>query len=206
MANLLCLLESLNRKERYFLIGDALGNQNFSLGKKFRQKVKQATNIDVPENEWVAMDYHLDWLAAAIHVTQKSIDPRIPWANENVVNGTQEDTDLIVGFEDGEETILILVEAKADTAWSNTQMNSKIERYIGIFGSDGKRSRDVTPVLLLTSPERPQKLRTDEWPSWALIDNSPIWMELNMAPNRLRLLRCDNSGGSDRNGGYAKIH
>ena len=39
MTGLLELLESFNRKERFFLIGDALGNRTFQLSNDFRARI-----------------------------------------------------------------------------------------------------------------------------------------------------------------------
>ena len=39
MTSLMELLESFNRKERFFLIGDALGNRTFQLSTDFRARL-----------------------------------------------------------------------------------------------------------------------------------------------------------------------
>ena len=60
MMTLIERLESFNRKERFFLIGDALGNQSFQLSDDFRTRLGTAFGIQPPSNTFVAMDYHLD--------------------------------------------------------------------------------------------------------------------------------------------------
>ena len=46
MPDLIKLLESFNRKERFFLIKQALGN--FQLSDKFKRELGDATNLAIP--------------------------------------------------------------------------------------------------------------------------------------------------------------
>ena len=64
MPTFLKLLESFNRKERFFLVGQALGNPNFQLSDGFRSMLggQDAFGIVPPKDALVFMDYHLDWL------------------------------------------------------------------------------------------------------------------------------------------------
>ena len=59
MMTLLQYLESFNRKERFFLIGDALGNPAFQLSDDFRVELNTAFGIHPLSNAFAAMDYHL---------------------------------------------------------------------------------------------------------------------------------------------------
>lgn len=58
MSAMIEFLDKLNRKERFFLIGKALGNKDFKLDGSFRQELSQAFGIEIPANAFVAMDYH----------------------------------------------------------------------------------------------------------------------------------------------------
>ena len=69
MTSLMELLESFNRKERFFLIGDALGNRAFQLSNDFRARISEAFGIEPPSSAFVAMDYHLDWIHASLFLT-----------------------------------------------------------------------------------------------------------------------------------------
>ena len=69
MRNLVKNLESFNRKERFFLVGAALGNPTFRLDPTFRDQVGREFGLDVPEEAFVAMDYHLDWIYAGLVVS-----------------------------------------------------------------------------------------------------------------------------------------
>ena len=64
MMTLMEHLESFNRKERFFLVGNALGNPDFHLSTDFQTKLNTAFGIQPPNSAFVAMDYHLDWLHA----------------------------------------------------------------------------------------------------------------------------------------------
>ena len=43
--DLVKLLERFNRKERFFLVGDALGNHDFCLSDDFRRRLKDAIEL-----------------------------------------------------------------------------------------------------------------------------------------------------------------
>jgi hypothetical protein len=45
--------------------------------------------------------------------------------------------DYLVAYDSGDDTHLILVEAKGVTGWTNKQMASKVGRLVQIFGNDG---------------------------------------------------------------------
>ncbi len=199
MENLIATLKSLNRKERFFLVGAALDKPDFQLGEEYARVLSKWFKLDVPyKKSWVAMDYHLDWISTALHVTHNQLSLCEPWLNPNqsIVKGTQEDVDLIVGFEDAGTTVLLLVEAKAATGWTNSQQNSKAKRLLEIFGPEGDRYPGVQPRFALTSPRRPEKLKVSRWPTWMAPGGCPTWFPLTMAPNRRRVVRCDEEGRS----------
>ena len=70
MPDLIEVLEQFNRKERFFLIGQALGNEDFPLSKSFRKALGEEIGIDIPRGAFAAMDYHLDWIAASLRAYQ----------------------------------------------------------------------------------------------------------------------------------------
>ena len=69
MMTLMEQLESFNRKERFFLIGDVLGNRAFELSTDFRARLSEVFGIEPPSGAFVAMDYHLDWIHASLFFT-----------------------------------------------------------------------------------------------------------------------------------------
>jgi len=142
---LLKRIREFNRKERYHLLTNAMGGE-FSLNEDFASKlskaIKQGDESPPTKNElasdatYVAMDYHLDWLAAAVQSicdpnSDKPIGERIGNTLDDgfqVLRGNQEDIDLLVVTKHKEKVWIILVEAKFDTGWSTKQLASKIRR------------------------------------------------------------------------------
>ena len=210
MTDLIEILESFNRKERFFLIAQALGCSNsgepaFSLSGSFRKqlnKIFKLTNIDVaipeePAMVFVAMDYHLDWLQAALTLAH-SQDEKSKFCNEGkegqVIEGTQRDVDLLVAFKDGETFHLILVEAKAYSDWTNDQLSSKAARLRTIFGEDGKKWNDVQPYFCVMSPKESERLNrgpllSGPLPKWMLDNKGELqWLPLQLPKSKRRVV------------------
>jgi hypothetical protein len=78
MPTLLTALRSFNRKERFLLLQWVLDRPGFPLGEGFRMKLEEACELELSGETVVAMDYHLDWLYAALR-----------WARDDLVPGTQ---------------------------------------------------------------------------------------------------------------------
>ena len=203
MPDLIELLESFNRKERHFLVAQTLGS--FELSDHFRRELGQAVGIRIPAGAYAAMDYHLDWLAAAL-VAFHSEGSRKPFGNsDHEIRGNQEDVDLLVAFKAGDKYHILLVEAKGDTPWSNEQMLSKSCRLKGIFGDKENNYQGVAPHYCLMSPRRPQRLDTSQWPDWMKRNGQYIWMKLHFPGKRSRVVRCTSDGADSANGTHFRI-
>jgi hypothetical protein len=206
MPDLLELLERFNRKERFFLMRHAL--DNFRLSCDFRKQLGDEIGLEIPEDTVVAMDYHLDWLTAALYV-HNSVDGRRFFENpeQQIVKGNQEDIDLLVAFTDGAQYHIVLVEAKGGaTGWTNKQMKSKADRLTLIFGSEGKHYSGVEPHFCLTSPRCPKQLNVSEWPGWmSKDDQSYYWIKLKFPKDRIRVTRCDDEEMPSAKGNHFKI-
>lgn len=123
------------------------------------------------------------------------------------VNANQEDIDLMVCFDDGPNTHVILVEAKGESGWKNGQMLSKARRLARIFPDSettvgtSERYPGVVPHFLLTSPPGTEPTRLTRqspdkkfsWPVWMWPeDGKPKWIPLDMpVETRLRIERFD---------------
>ena len=204
MPALIEYLESLNRKERFFLVGDALGNPRFRLAQRFRTKLGRTFGLDVPDDAFAAMDYHLDWIHVAILLADNATDA-VQSNDPLVVTGTQEDVDLLVAFREGSVTHLLLLEAKAETGWTNKQMTSKARRLCQIFGTNGSKHPTVRPHFSLMSPRPPERLNISKWPTWMTRDGNPIWMDLSVPPGRRRITRCDSNSKRSSTGGFFRV-
>jgi len=212
-------IKKFNRKERYFLVkyamsGEKDGNKDegFKLAENFRAALKDTLGgIDIPENAYAAMDYHLDWVFASLELAfgNKEFDFAYP-RDAACISATQEDIDFIVVFEDSQNKgtyHMILIEAKADTSWSNPQMKSKCEkRFPAIFGPDKPWNGKVTPHLVLSSPAHPQGLRYDMWKQWMKKDDgSPYFMKLPYPLKQYYINRCLKDKTPAKKGEFSKI-
>lgn len=207
MTSLIEYLESFNRKERFFLIGEALGNSKFRLSDDFRSRLSETFRVLVPSDAFVAMDYHLDWIHTSLYLAGPGVREEAVHLNTNAItSGNQEDTDLIVAFEGKDTTHLMLIEAKAETGWTNKQMTSKAKRLEKIFGTDGKKYPNAKPYFCLMSPRLPQQLNSNKWPPWMTnSEGEPIWLCLTVPEGRRKVTRCDDEGKSSAERGYFRI-
>ena len=216
MTDLIKILESFNRKERFFLIAHALGLHSgsgepaFSLSDSFREKLNKKIDVAIPpdpENVFVAMDYHLDWLQAALILAHTNQDANSKFSNAGeVIEGTQEDVDLLVAFQDSEKSHLILVEAKAYSGWTNKQLSSKATRLRKIFGDDGKKWPGVQPYFYTIGPEKSEALDPKPLPGWMLnADGKLQWLRLPLPMERRVVVRSDQDGDAYRNFQIKKV-
>ena len=169
MSELIGHLRSFNRKERFILLREALGRD--TLGDAFRRRLGDCIGVTVPASAFVAMDYHLDWLQMALYLA-RTPDPHPRIRKQDVLgkgqrdfNANQMDIDLLVAFDEGATTHLVLIEAKMETGWRNRQMYEKAKRLRQILGDPPDRSL-ADPCFVLLSPRRPQQLKVDVWPGW----------------------------------------
>jgi hypothetical protein len=202
MNDLINILKSFNRKERFYLIGKALGNKDFILSDEFRLEVGEKLNLTIPPNAFCAMDYHIDWIYASLKMYQsnKSMFPK-----DDNIKATQEDVDLIIAFNEDNITHIILIEAKGDTPWDNNQLGRKSIRLEKIFGYVGDKWNGVVPHFLITSPVQSKKLKISNLPKWMLKNGKPIWLPLEMPANLVKVTRCDGDKQPSVNGDYWKI-
>lgn len=174
MTAVLDYLKRLNRKERFLLLEEALGASTFSLDRRFRDRLqdclgRRLPKTGIPQDAFVAMDYHMDWIQMALHLAGRlpsflddkdKKEERICHAKdksgEYLFRANQQDVDLLVAFDDSENTHIIMIEAKAETYWTNNQLNGengKIDRLKAIFGENEDECYPVVPHLVLLSPE-----------------------------------------------------
>ena len=122
-------LKSFNRKERFYLIGQMLGNPEFHMDKTQLDEISDLIGIKIPTEYFAAMDYHLDWIYASLFLTQEHDEK--PFSRNFIENkqkidlqisGTQEDVDFLLAFVDHENiTHIVMIEAKGDSYFSNAQ-------------------------------------------------------------------------------------
>lgn len=181
-------LDAFNRKERYYLISQALGG--FGLTPQFAAALGERAGVQIPSNAQAWMDYHLDWVYAAMKVagqptsldhTPFELSPNFAQPEKDAgpvyVNHDTEDIDLLVAFRKEDINHLIFVEAKGETAWSNSQMESKAFRLKKVFAA---APDNVRAVLVLASPTEPRFLRVpEERPDWVSLSPT-TWRHLQL--------------------------
>ena len=208
MSQVIDYLEGFNRKERFILLSHVLDPEDqkaFRLNRRFREDLGCKIQTPIPDDSFVAMDFHLDWLQMALYLSDKdnSISCAIP--NDRLVEGNQEDIDLIVAFqkECTKDVHLVLIEAKADTGWTNKQLKSKAERLSRIFSWHSCSTELVKPHFVLMSPCKPCKVETDTWPSWMKGKRGALlWVELPLRDGLLKVTRCDKGKHPAKDGGH----
>ncbi|MGU5696294.1 hypothetical protein ACV1D9_03845 [Aeromonas allosaccharophila] len=199
--NLIDNLKSFNRKERFYLIGQMLGNQEFRMDENQLDEISKLIKVKIPSEYFAAMDYHLDWIYASLFLTQEHDEKIFPRNfidnNKKVdlqISGTQEDVDFLLTFVDHENTThIVMIEAKGDSYFSNAQLNSKNKRFNAIFG-DEDTWPNVKPHFLLCSPKEPQNVSIEN-PAYFMCpqESQLIWFPLVMDTGKNKVTRCMDS-------------
>lgn len=212
MTDVMSLLPKFNRKERFALVGYALGNPEFRLGSHFRAKLSVLFDgLAIPENAFAAMDYHLDWVHAVMwfsrgHALDEIIERR---EHSGRITATQEDVDFLIAFEQGDTTHITLLEAKGATGYTNQQFQSKLNRLSAIFEGYEQWLPRVSPHFAVISPRPPQRLNLDEAKPWMLDSSSSQkklrWLRLPWPDDLLKVTRCDQSGKRSAEGNYWRV-
>lgn len=213
------VLEVFNRKERYFLLGSATTGMSSSethgpsmtVNGNFMARVSQTTGWKSPSAPWLAMDYHLSWLHAALQWRSGKAAPHqsapLPLGTagdgSTLVSGNQEDADLVLAWADDDVDKIVLIEAKAYGRWTRTQLDSKIRRLTAIIAAVGGRPLEVK--LVLVSPEKARWDGSDIPDFLRGEDGAPAWFSLEVPGERLRTTRTDDAGIPSDSGMYWRI-
>lgn len=156
-------LRRFNAKERYWLVRQVLGH--FDPCPEFIRAVAAAIQVEEPRADevYAAMDYHLNWLWAALtpHTPGDGMPAPRDAADANPIRNNQEDVDLLLAWERADGiTQIVLGEAKCTTPFTPGQLESKWKRFAAIRHAADRRDR-VDMKLLLVSPPGTQPRK--EW-------------------------------------------
>ena len=194
-------LELFNRKERFWLLSEAVG-VSFVLHQKFLSKLAKTINLTIPRDPWWAFDYHLDWLCAVLLAPNYDLNG---WRQENqnrCITGTHEDCDLIIAF----DNTIILLEAKMYGSWSKKQLRSKLGRLKRLPSLKSAQKEEVKLYFILASPGKWEQVTPQEWsawsPPWAIGEKQePHWIPLSKPEGqRLMVSLCDQNGKPKKDG------
>jgi len=198
-------LRAFNRKERFYLIGLALGRPDFALSDNFRDRLADTFDLDVPPDAFVAMDYHLDWLYAATLLPSVQDHKTTHPNSDGLITANQEDLDLLVAFEEGQATHLVLLECKGVTGWSNKQFCSKMARLKKIFGLDGRKYPAVQPHFGLISPRESKGLDKSCIPTWLLRKDQLPYIKMPIPSGLVSITRCGRDGTVSSRGDHWRL-
>lgn len=215
-------LRKFNRKERFYLIGMALGNEDFAISEEFTgvlQQTFQNKGIDFSDRRYVAMDYHLDWIYASLFLSLESpavakVVGGVPLYRRDeagkCITATQQDIDLILAFGDESNpdlNHLIMLEAKGAMGWTNAPLSDKAGRLGAIFGHDGRKWKEiVVPHFAIVSPKKPSdRLRVNGFPEFMAPGGRLMWIEMPMPKGLQKVTRCDDTGRDNQQGSFWKI-
>jgi hypothetical protein len=198
-------LARFDRKERRLLVGTALGHET-GLDQKFCDKIGELVRI-IPlpagDTRWFT-DYHIDWLAGAVHVYARGEHSALEQVmlNEDrgearLVCGNQQDVDLLLA----RDADIILIEAKWFGREDQEQFETKLKRLRLIREHADHVCREAKVKLirmhvLLMSPVQPSEKMKAIWTA-----HNPgtdlRWLE--MLPfggqnDALTVERCDTNG------------
>jgi hypothetical protein len=188
-------LSKFNAKERFALIQRILG-VHFVPHADFLKEVTGEGFIPLPEDVFCAMDFHLDWLYAAL-MNIELVEKKALTFDIGTITGKQQDVDFVLCFTDKarHETHLLLIEAKGFGSWDTAQMKSKFLQYRAMKAAFALNP-DVKPRLILMSPVDPfgnqtpqnEKFRA-EVDAFTDFGAKPVWVEMAM-PETFAVVRC----------------
>ena len=188
-------LKMFNRKERDHLMKFALCEkpEEPRISNALWKKISNGGTRPNADKMFIGMDYHLNWLYAALALAKKSDEelekrfdneweckaPPKGHKNSRPIQDNQEDVDLLIAWFDQRWAVplrLILVEAKLDSGWLSEQIDSKLNRISSIRNDAIDQSlKFIDWRFLLMAPKAPsnrcKKIKSilkDERYLWAL--------------------------------------
>ncbi|WP_116345197.1 hypothetical protein [Cupriavidus taiwanensis] len=198
-------LSRFNAKERFALIQRVLGVAIAPHADFMTEVLAKCAITNRPENVFCAMDFHLDWLYAALMNESLVEDEPMPLvAGENdhfPVTGKQQDADFIMCFTENSGngalpvTHLLLIEAKGVGSWDTLQIASKFNQYRAMRPAFA-RNPNVRTRLILMSQKDPEENRTRQNSEFLAELQGfrdfgvPVWVHLPME-NTLSVVRCN---------------
>lgn len=199
MARYVENLRLFDSHERGILLQWATGRP-FGLDERVREQIGERIDREVPGNAFVAMDFTLDWLYAAVQTTLEGVAVGRPqdWPSQRQLKASGQDVDLLVAWETADGPHTVLLEAKGFTGWKNTQMASKARRLDAIFPARHRERFDVH--FLLVGPNPAKGLSTAKWPEWMKPGGRVQFLSIPDPGPKQAVQRCDETGKPTRSG------
>jgi len=203
------ILEKFNRKERNLLIRDILGcpGEVLRLSDDFCKRLESAVGIPIEylKSAWWATDFHFDWLVGALLTFVMGRNAEKPRNCFDLVQGNQEDLDLVIAaYEPTADTRhhLILIETKAYSYFSPKQRDRKVSRSDRLYEFyEELKSESRHKICFYYGHFSAEPREYFPGPK-----NIPQFhLELTLPGDRLAVMRCDEDGTRDANGGHLRI-
>lgn len=195
-------LRSLNCSELHHLAAAALDNPAFILGPDFRLELSRVFGVDVPEDAFGGVHYHIDWLQAGLKMTfEPSADHVYEYPGE-LLEGSQETIDLLVAWDEPEAAHVIILETRGPTQANIRQFRNRMKRLAAVFGPHGDRWPGVQPRIGIAAVKEPPRTVARDLPPWALRDGLPVWIPVGTRGQLYAITRCDDVGTPTTSGTY----
>lgn len=208
MRSLQNLLTTFDRKERHALLDKVFRSNISHISSEFISEIQVELGIKIPDDPVWFLDYHIDWMEAAIfiYLNDKDLGDECCFLRDGgeghprfTLEFTQRDIDFLIYFKQNDSDNLIMIEAKYDTSWGNKQVNAKLDRLEAIrrnyIEANKTKSKQVNInfYYVLLSPVKPKRLSTNvKW----------HWIELNACDNLHTVSRCDINKLKRKDGKY----
>ncbi len=205
MSDLIENLRRFNAKERYHVIEWLLGAEKICLEKSFFDRIhKVDKNIQYPgnyENIFVGIDFHIDWIHAALSGRTELDDPEK--RDDVLIKGQQQDVDLIIAYKINGEVHIIIIEAKCFDSWHTDQMESKCKRLKKIF--EVNKGKNIHPHFYYLSRKESSlfsgtKDDDPDWKKWMKEKFKHIELDITQYSRNgfLKVARCDVGGNTTK--------
>jgi hypothetical protein len=187
--------------ERSYVLRDLTGECGVSAD--YKDRITDFLKIPKSKAEFWGIDYSIDWLYAALFLSQTEPTGSIYDNVGNIIRGNNEDVDILLALRTEDEIHLVMVEAKVEKPFSKSQLISKVRRLEMIFGASGKRFPHICPHWLLASPYRSRRISTKDWPNWMTnASDEYLWYEIRKNFHSMKVTRCDSKGTPCKEGFY----
>jgi len=198
---LIQLLYDLSCHERSYVLRDITGECRVST--EYQERIANFLKIPQCTVGFWDIDYCIDWIYAALFLSQTEPTGSVYENVGNLIKGNNEDVDILLALRTENRVDLVMVEVKVEKPFSQSQLTSKVRRLNGIFGANGDKFPNIHPHWVLASPCRSRRIRTEAWPNWMTIARDEyLWYEMKKNFHSMKVTRCDSDGTPCKEGSH----
>jgi len=195
------LLYDFSCHERSYVIRHITGECDIS--SKYEDMITNYLKIPQCKVEFWDIDYSIDWLYAALFISQTEPLGNVYENVKNLIKGNNEDVDILLALRANDIIDLVMIEVKVEKPFDKSQLASKVRRLLGIFGVNGDQFPHIRPHWILASPYKSKRINTDGWPNWMIKEDGEFhWYEMRKNFPSMKVTRCDSKGIACKNGSH----